>query len=151
MGMLGNILSKLGIGKDHPMPPHAASVHQADTIHQPDTIHPDTMTPTAPITPVSPTTATDTTQTMAPTDVMAHLEAMARNTPETLHWQTSIVDLLKLLGLDSSLSARKELAAELNCPPEKMTDSAQMNQWLHRAVLQKMAENGGRIPPEMLH
>lgn len=82
---------------------------------------------------------------------MAKLEGMARNTPETLHWQTSIVDLLKLLGLDSSLEARKDLAAELNCPPEKMSDSTQMNMWLHRAVLQKLAENGGKIPPEMLH
>lgn len=141
MGMLGNILSKLGIGKDHSMPPHATAPH-----------HHDTVTPTVPVTPVSTSaTATDTSQTLAPTDVMAKLEGMARNTPETLHWQTSIVDLLKLLGLDSSLEARKDLAAELNCPPEKMSDSTQMNMWLHRAVLQKLAENGGKIPPEMLH
>jgi hypothetical protein len=60
------------------------------------------------------------------------------------------VDLLKLLGLDSSLDSRKELAAELGCPKEKMGDSAQMNIWLHKTVLQKLADNGGNIPKELL-
>ena len=64
--------------------------------------------------------------------------------------QTSIVDLLKLLDLDSSLEARKGLAAELGCPKDKMGDSAQMNMWLHKTVLQKLAENGGNIPKELL-
>jgi Domain of unknown function (DUF3597) len=62
----------------------------------------------------------------------------------------SIVDLLKLLGLDSSLAARKELAIELGCPAAKMGDSAQMNMWLHKTVLQKLAENGGNIPKDLL-
>jgi len=62
----------------------------------------------------------------------------------------SIVDLLKLLGLDSSLEARKGLAAELGCPADKMADSAQMNTWLHKTVLQKLAENGGNVPKELL-
>jgi hypothetical protein len=57
---------------------------------------------------------------------------------------------LKLLGLDSSLAARKELAAELACPAEKMADSAQMNMWLHKTVLQKLAANGGNIPADLL-
>jgi hypothetical protein len=60
------------------------------------------------------------------------------------------VDLLKLLGLDSSLESRKELATDLACPAEKMADSAQMNTWLHKTVLQKLAENGGNIPKELL-
>jgi hypothetical protein len=60
------------------------------------------------------------------------------------------VDLLKLLDLDSSREARNELATELGCPPEKMNDSAAMNTWLHRTVLQKLAENGGNIPKELL-
>lgn len=83
-------------------------------------------------------------------DVMAKLESMAASHPEKLNWKQSIVDLLKLLGLDSSLAARKELAAELSCPADKMGDSAQMNMWLHKAVLQKLAANGGNIPPELL-
>lgn len=87
---------------------------------------------------------------MQTVDVVAKLEDMAANNPQKLNWKQSIVDLLKLLGLDSSFEARKELAVELGCPPEKMNDSAQMNIWLHKVVLQKLAENGGNIPPELL-
>ena len=83
-------------------------------------------------------------------DVVAKLEAMAAANPEKLNWKVSIVDLMKLLGMDSSLAARKELAAELGCPAEKMGDSAQMNMWLHKTVLQKLADNGGNIPKELL-
>ncbi|MDI3465250.1 MAG: hypothetical protein OJF50_004071 [Nitrospira sp.] len=61
------------------------------------------------------------------------------------------MDLMKLLGLDSSLNARKELATELGCPADKMGDSAQMNMWLHKAVLQKLAANGGNIPKELFN
>ncbi|MNU02809.1 hypothetical protein D3C72_2466270 [compost metagenome] len=81
---------------------------------------------------------------------MARLEALAAAHAEKLNWKVSIVDLLKQLGLDSSLASRKELAAELGCPAEKMGDSAQMNMWLHKTVLQKLAENGGNIPAELL-
>jgi len=83
-------------------------------------------------------------------DVVGKLEGLAAGYPEKLNWRTSIVDLLKLLDLDSSLQARKELASELGYPPEKMGDSAQMNMWLHKTVLQKLAENGGNVPPELL-
>jgi len=69
---------------------------------------------------------------------------------QKLNWKVSIVDLLKLLGLESSFAARKELAVELGCPSEKMGDSAQMNMWLHKTVLQKLADNGGNIPKELL-
>lgn len=83
-------------------------------------------------------------------DVVAKLEGMAATHAEKLNWKTSIVDLLKVLGLESSLAARKDLATELGCPADKMGDSAQMNVWLHKAVLQKLAENGGNIPKELL-
>ena len=83
-------------------------------------------------------------------DVVAKLEGMAKVNPEKLNWKVSIVDLMKLLGMDSSLTARKELAAELGCPAEKMGDSAQMNMWLHKTVLQKVAANGGNVPAELL-
>ena len=83
-------------------------------------------------------------------DVLGQLEALAAKHPEKLNWKTSIVDLLKLLGIDSSLAARKELASELGCPADKMGDSAQMNMWLHKTVLQKLAANGGNIPAELL-
>jgi hypothetical protein len=83
-------------------------------------------------------------------DVVSKLEHLAAANPEKLNWKVSIVDLLKLLGIDSSFAARKELAIELGCPADKMNDSAQMNTWLHKIVLQKLAENGGNIPKELL-
>ena len=67
-----------------------------------------------------------------------------------MNWRTSIVDLLKLLDIDSSLAARKALATELYCPAELMNDSAQMNMWLHKNVLAHIAANGGNVPPELL-
>ena len=81
-------------------------------------------------------------------DVPAILDAMPG--AAALNWRTSIVDLLKLLGLDSSLAARKELAKELYCPDELMGDSAKMNMWLHKQVLGHIAANGGNIPAELL-
>jgi hypothetical protein len=87
---------------------------------------------------------------MAVVDVMAQLEKMAAARPQKLNWKVSIVDLLTLLGLKSSYSVRKELAVELGCPAEKMADSAQMNMWLHKTVLKKIAENGGNIPKDLL-
>ncbi|MBA3965039.1 MAG: DUF3597 domain-containing protein [Nitrospirales bacterium] len=83
-------------------------------------------------------------------DVKGKLEGLAASNPQKLNWKTSIVDLLKLLDLDSSFTARKELATELGCPADKMGDSAQMNMWLHKTVLQKLAQNGGNIPKELL-
>jgi hypothetical protein len=87
---------------------------------------------------------------IAAVDVVTKLEGLAASHAEKLNWKVSIVDLLKLLGLDSSLTARKELAAELGCPAQAMGDSSQMNIWLHKTVLQKLAQNGGNIPKELL-
>jgi hypothetical protein len=78
------------------------------------------------------------------------MEKKAAANPQKLNWKTSIVDLLKLLDLDSSLEARKQLAKELYCPDELMGDSAKMNMWLHKTVLKQIAENGGNIPKELL-
>jgi hypothetical protein len=83
-------------------------------------------------------------------DVMAKLSDMAAANPQELNWKKSIVDLLKLLDIDSSFDARKELATELGCPADLMDDSAEMNTWLHKTVLEKIAENGGNIPLDLL-
>lgn len=83
-------------------------------------------------------------------DVEAQLEKRAASNPQKLNWRTSIVDLLKLLDIDASLDARKELAVELRCPPELMQDSAKMNVWLHKMVLAKIAVNGGKVPQSLL-
>jgi hypothetical protein len=82
-------------------------------------------------------------------DVAAVLNDMARKNPEKLDWRKSIVDLMKLVGMDSSLGARKQLATELHYAGD-MNDSASMNVWLHKQVLVKLAENGGKVPPELL-
>ncbi|MFT3893319.1 MAG: DUF3597 domain-containing protein [Anaerolineales bacterium] len=82
-------------------------------------------------------------------DVVKQLEQMASGSG--LDWKVSIVDLLKVLKIDSSLDARKELAQELGCPPELMGgDHSKMNIWLHKTVLKKIAENGGNIPANLL-
>jgi hypothetical protein len=83
-------------------------------------------------------------------DVLAKLEGLAAANPQKLSWKSSIVDLLKLLDLDSSLAARKDLATELGCPADRMDDSAAMNIWLYKTVLRKLAENGGNVPRDLL-
>lgn len=83
-------------------------------------------------------------------DVVTKLEGLASSHPG-LNWKVSIVDLLKLLDIDSGFEARKELATELGCPADMMNDSARMNTWLHKTVLQKIAENGGNIPASLLN
>ena len=84
-----------------------------------------------------------------PVDVEAVLTAMATNNPQKLNWRTSIVDLMKLVGMESSLAERKELATELGYSGAK-DGSAEMNIWLHKAVMKKLAENGGKVPAELL-
>ena len=86
-----------------------------------------------------------------PVDVVAVCEALAKANPQKLNWKTSIVDLMKLLGIDSSLANRKALAQELNCPAELIGgDYSKMNIWLHKAVMKKLAENGGKVPADLL-
>ena len=83
-----------------------------------------------------------------PVDVEAVLTDLASRKPQPLNWRTSIVDLLKLLDLDSSLNARRELAHELHFPGD-INDSAAMNLWLHKQVMRKLAENGGKVPDDL--
>jgi hypothetical protein len=85
---------------------------------------------------------------IADVDVAGVLTKLAAEKKEKLDWQKSIVDLMKLLDLDSSLSARKELAQELQYSGD-MNDSASMNVWLHKQVMRKLAENGGKVPEEL--
>ncbi len=86
--------------------------------------------------------------TAAPVDVAAVLTDMQSKSGQTLNWKTSIVDLMKLLGIDSSLAARKQLAQELGYTGST-EDSAAMNVWLHKQVMTKFAENGGRVPDDL--
>jgi len=93
---------------------------------------------------------TESTAQGATVDVEAILTKLAASNKEKLDWRHSIVDLMKLLGLDSSLSARKELASELHYTGDK-NDSASMNIWLHKQVMHKLAENGGKVPDDLRH
>ena len=126
MGIFSNIMAKLGFGDD-----------KNDVVAEAAPAAVEAAVAAAPV-------------AISAVDVVAKLEALAGAHAEKLNWKVSIVDLLKLLGLDSSLAVRKELAAELGCPADKMGDSAQMNMWLHKTVLQKLAENGGNIPKKQL-
>ncbi len=83
-----------------------------------------------------------------PVDVEAVLAGLAAKSGEPLDWRRSIVDLMKLLNLDSSLAARKELAQELQYPGD-ISDSATMNVWLHKQVMAKLAANGGKVPADL--
>ncbi len=139
MGLFSSIMEKLGFGAkpaqaSTPPPPAAAPASMPSA------------SPAAPSVPLPSATAA-----MSVVDVVGKLEGLAAKNAQKLNWKTSIVDLMKLLGLDSSLNARKELATELGCPAEKMGDSAQMNIWLHKTVLKKLADNGGNIPKELLN
>ena len=84
-----------------------------------------------------------------PVDVEAILNGLAAKNPQKLNWQTSIVDLMKLLGLDSSLQNRTALAKELGYSGNT-ADSAAMNTWLHQQVMRKLAESGGKVPQSLL-
>jgi Domain of unknown function (DUF3597) len=131
MGFFSNILAKLGIGNAAAAPA-------------------DSPSPTAAAGTRATAAAAASPAPVALVDVVANLEKRAAANPQKLNWRTSIVDLLKLLEIDSSLAARKELATELACPADLMGDSAKMNMWLHKTVLARIAANGGNVPKELL-
>lgn len=133
MGFFSKILAKLGIGND------SAAAAPAPTTSAPTAVP----VGTAPLAPPPP-------KPVALIDVVAQLEQRAAANPQKLNWRTSIVDLLKLLDIDSSFAARKELATELGCPADLMGDSASMNIWLHKTVLARIAANGGNVPRDLL-
>ena len=137
MGFFSKILDKLGLGGGGADAPAPAATQAS--------------TPAAAAAEAAPAAAAPApVKAIGLVDVAAQLEQRAAANPQKLNWRTSIVDLLKLLDIDSSLAARKELATELGCPPALMADSAQMNMWLHKAVLAQIAANGGQVPKELL-
>ena len=152
MGMFSGIMEKLGFNKSAQQVA-AASLTAGSPQGAPPGAAPaaPTASPTASTSPPPPTTAQPAPTAMSTVDVMGQLEKLAASNPQKLNWRTSIVDMLKLLGMDSSLTARKNLAVELGCPADKLADSAQMNTWLHRQVLEKLAANGGNVPKDLLH
>lgn len=165
MSLFGKILEKLGIKKDKDTDtsgsvstpakkpagtPTTTKPGTAPSASRPATpAQPGTTTKPAASGPARPTVATPARPAaVSEVDVVKQLEQRASGSG--LNWKTSIVDLLKLLELDSSREARNELAQELNAPAEVMSDSARMNTWLHKEVLRRIAVNGGNIPRELL-
>lgn len=142
MGMLSNIFNKIFppshpavVKTDKPATPQPAPTNaQSATITK-------TAATTAPVKPAS-------VQHMDEVDVEQMLDAKNQTAGQTLNWRSSIVDLLKLLDLDNSLQARKELADELGYNGDT-NDSATMNIWLHRQVMNKLAANGGKVPADL--
>ncbi len=139
MGILSDIFHKI-FPSSHPAVAQAAP---------PQTSSPGSMQSTsagqaAPATPGAPPPAAPMDQV----DVEAILSNMAASSGQQLNWRSSIVDLLKVLHLDSSLQSRKELAQELNYSGDT-NDSATMNIWLHRQVMNKLAANGGKVPADL--
>ncbi|MDB5424223.1 MAG: hypothetical protein JWQ29_1639 [Phenylobacterium sp.] len=133
MSIFGSIMSKIfnhpkAVAATQPAPAMASAAPQA-AAHQAAAAQP---TPAA----------------MPPVDVEAVLTVMAQDNPQTLDWRHSIVDLMKLLSLESGLAARKELAGELGYTGDT-NDSAAMNIWLHKAVMDKLAANGGLVPDSL--
>ncbi len=137
MSIFNTILNKLGLGKKDEAP--KASTPASST---------PAATP-AERTPIR-TGIGSKKEAMDMVDVVAKIDGMAKDFPAELNWKESIVDLLKLLDIDSSFENRKELAVELGVPTEFLEDSAKMNVWLHKAVMKKISENGGNVPASLL-
>ncbi len=134
MSILGKILGGIFKKKDAPATPAQA---------QPA----PTAAPSPAQAPVV-TAAAATSPQPEPVDVAGILDFMNDQKDQKLNWRTSIVDLMKLVGLESSLAERKELADELGYTGDK-ADSASMNIWLHKQVIQKIIDNGGQMPRDM--
>ena len=143
MSLFASILEKLGLGKKSGTASAQATAPKPQATPKPQTAPSSASRPAATAATQPPA---QKPAPMAEVDVEAKLEAMAAANSQPLNWRTSIVDLMKLLGMDSSLAERKSLATELGCPPELMQDSARMNVWLHREVLRQIAQNGGKVP-----
>lgn len=152
MSIFGNILSKIFHHAGAPAPEQATAsadaTASAGITSAPTPDGPAATTPPAGGAPTAPAAATAGSPGGGTVDVAAVLEGLAAKNPQKLDWRHSIVDMMKLLDLDSSLSSRKELAKELHYSGD-MNDSATMNMWLHGQVMRKLAENGGKVPDDL--
>lgn len=144
MGILSNIFHKI-FPSSHPA---IAQAPQGTQVPPPSAPAPAAAAAPAGVVPAAETTAAPASVHLSEVDVEAILNDKAKQAGQALNWRTSIVDLLKLLELDSSLQSRKELAQELHYAGDT-GDSAKMNIWLHRQVMNKLAENGGKVPADL--
>ena len=145
MGILSNIFNKIFPHSDSAKKAQAEAQAKAQAQTAPTA--PTAAAPAVPVAPAAPAAA-PAPVAMDQVDVEAILNQKLQASGQNLNWRTSIVDLLKLLDLDSSLQSRKELAAELHYTGDT-SDSASMNIWLHRQVMNKLAANGGKVPADL--
>jgi hypothetical protein len=176
VSILGNLLSRLTGGRTSSPPPSPAPRPSADKAPRGTDRPPPAAEPAPRVTTAPPPTAAAATlgantpgpvptpqpplaqgdpipragEELGQVDLAKHLDALAAKSGQTLDWRRSIVDMMKLLGMDSSLTERQALARELGYTGNA-GDSARMNIWLHQEVLQRIARNGGHVPPELLH
>ena len=176
MSLFNSILEKLGLGKDKPVAaagttavpkPVADKIDKGERDNAPVKSASSPVKPAAPAKPAAPPVMDGSDEepevrgrdraalkasapkAISEVDVVKNLEQMAKGSG--LDWKVSIVDMLKVLGIDSSKDARIELAKELGCPADLIGgDYSKMNVWLHKEVLKRIAENGGNIPANML-
>ncbi len=137
-------------GPDHDNAPLSAAPDSAPDAPGHTAVKPASPGSTADPNPLSaaPDSAPEAHRPRGAVDVVAVLTDLEKASGQTLDWRHSIVDLMKLLGIDSSLPARRELARELGYTTST-DDTAAMNVWLHRQVMQKVAANGGKVPAEL--
>lgn len=150
MGIFSSIKEKL-FGKtseEKPVETAAAETISAEAV-KPVTADVSATATTASNEAVATTADNTPAASPSPVDVAAIMDAAVKKNGQKLDWRRSIVDTMKALDLDSSLSARKELADELGYTGDK-NDSATMNIWLHKALMKALAENGGKVPAELL-
>jgi hypothetical protein len=137
MGILSNIFHKI-----------FPSSHPAVAQQPAPAATPAAQSQAAPAAPAPAAQPAAAPAALSEVDVESILNGKAQQAGQPLNWRTSIVDLLKLLDLDSSLQSRKELAQELHYTGDT-GDSATMNVWLHRQVMNKLAANGGKVPADL--
>jgi hypothetical protein len=149
MSVFGSIMSKI-FGHKPAAAQDSAAPASTDTTAAPGAATPAVPSGATPAVPTgeTPSAASTMGATASNVDVNAVLTDLAAKNGQGLNWKQSIVDLMKLLDLDSSLQNRKELAQELNYTGDT-NDSASMNIWLHKQVMNKLAENGGKVPAEL--
>jgi 3-oxoacyl-ACP reductase-like protein len=145
MGILSNIFSKI-FPSSHPAVTNAPAAAPAKPAASAAPAQPQAQPQGQ--APAATPAAAPASAPMEQVDVEQILVTMQKSAGQDLNWRSSIVDLLKLLNLDSSLQARKELAAELHYSGDT-GDSAAMNIWLHRQVMNKLAANGGKVPADL--
>jgi 3-oxoacyl-ACP reductase-like protein len=141
MSILGKIFGRIF--------PHASAAQPSPTATAQQAAPTAAASPATPAAQAAPAAGAAPAATLERVDIEAVLDGMAAKNPQKLNWRSSIVDLMKLVGMDSTLQERKDLADELGYTGNK-ADSGAMNIWLHKEVMKRMEANGGKVPANLM-